>query len=307
MTLQQLEYTVALDTWRHFVTAAEKCFVTQPTLTMQLKKLEDEIGFLLFDRSRQPLEPTKQGVVVVEQTREILRQVRAMKEMVSAERESTAGTFRLGIIPTLAPYLLPLFLKEFASANPLTTLVIEELLTEEIIRRLHSDSLDLAILAGPLGDESLREVQLFTEPFLVFASDHPLLDSKKIDASTLPHTGMWLLNEGHCFRNQALSVCRVNKHGTRGIQYQSGSIEALKNIVMAQGGFTLVPALAAQDASDKPFVRPFSGKIPGREITLVVHKSFVKEQLLNQMHQTIVASVPADFRTSGKYVRVRWR
>jgi len=166
MTLQQLEYVIALDNYRHFVTAAQKCFVTQPTLTMQVKKLEDEIGIKIFNRSKKPLTPTKAGEQLIAKAREILRDVTELKDLVSNEKESMAGTFRLGIIPTLAPFLMPLFLPYFRKHYPEVKLIIRELQTLDIIKELKTDTLDIGLVVTPLDENSLKEIPIFYEPFV---------------------------------------------------------------------------------------------------------------------------------------------
>ena len=309
MTIQQLEYIVALDNRRHFVKAATDCFVTQPTLTMQVHKLEEEMGVKLFDRGKKPLEPTRAGEVIILKARQILREMREMKAFVQSETESLVGEFRVGIIPTLAPYLLPLFIKDFATSNPETLLRIQELQTEVILDKLKSDMLDIAILVTPLNDNYIREIPIFYEPFLLYTHPgHSLYNKKGIDIDLLDEHGLLLLNEGHCFREQALNICQAKKgRQFMGIDYQIGSIEALINMVDRGLGYTLVPELAIEQKEPSPRVCRFVLPEPVREVSIVVHNSFTKEKLIGELHRCILKNIPKSFSTKQKQYRVQWR
>lgn len=307
MTLQQLEYIVAIDTYRHFVTAAEKCFITQPTLTMQVKKLEEEIGQPIFDRGKHPIEPTPFGEQILRKARQILRESRELKELVSTERESIEGTFKIGIIPTIAPYLLHRFIGQFSVTNPKTYLVIEELKSEEIISRLQSDKLDIGILATPLDERSIREIPLYNEPFWFFGKpEHPAHKIKSLRPDALKTNELWLLNQGHCFRDQLLNICSALKKSKHPFEYESGSIESLKNMVRSLEGYTLIPELSISE-NDAEYIKPFSDPQPTREISLVVHNSFSKEALISKLHNSIIQSVPDHFTKNENYIRVKWR
>jgi len=310
MTIQQLLYVVALDNHRHFVKAAESCFVAQPTLTLQVKKLEEEIGLIIFDRTSQPLVPTPMGKRFIQKAREILRDIGDLKDMVNSEKGQMEGFYTLGIIPTLAPYLLPRFIKQFSDAHPGVKLEIKEMQSLEIVKALKGDLLDIGIMATPVDDNSIREILLFHEPFLVYACQgHPLLEKEEIDVADITDEGLWLLNEGHCFRNQVLNIC--NKTGkankTREFTFESGSIETIKNMVQHDMGYSLVPELSITNPFDKPLVRRFSEPQLTREISLVVHQSFTKEVLLDHLRQTIVASIPPGFKKNSSFVRVKWK
>ncbi len=310
MTLQQLEYIVALDTHRNFVRAADHCLVTQPTLTMQVHKLEEEIGFRLFDRTKKPLQPTSLGNHFIERSRRILREVNDLKAMVSDELESVEGEYRLGIIPTLAPYLLPLFLAGFTEKYPGIRLRIEEMQSEVIIDRLKSDRLDFAILATPLNEPFLREIPLFNEPFLVYLPEgHQLLDEERIQAESLSGKSLLLLEEGHCFRDQALNVCALKDEDDHlPFEYQSGSIETLMRLVDKNIGYTLVPELAVGEFYRKnPRIMRFTEPEPTREISLVCTSTFSREKLLELLRSSIQQSVPGSFKRASHYIRVKWR
>lgn len=309
MTLQQLEYIVALDSYRHFVTAAEHCFVTQPTLSMQVHKLEEEIGTIIFDRKKQPLEPTKAGTQILLKARQILREVNQLKALVSDEKESIEGVFRLGIIPTVAPYLIPLFVGEFVREHPNTTLSIEEMKSSDIIDGLKNDTLDIGILATPLSEKQLREIPLYYEPFLLYVSEkHPLYKKKSIQAKDVNQEGLWILNQGHCFRSQVLNICKPKTSSEKGgLKYESGSIETLKRLIDSDHGYTLVPELAIEHDRDKKSVRRFEEPQPVREISIVTHNSFAKEVLIEELRKSILKKLPNSFKKNTRFYTVKWR
>ncbi len=308
MTLQQLEYIIALDNYRHYVTAAEKCFVSQPNLTMQIKKLEEEIGIKIFERNKKPLRPTVKGQQILLKARQILREVNQLKEFVSTEKESLEGNFTIGIIPTLAPYLLPLFLKSFVKEHPNTHLNILELQTEEIIRRLHNGILDIGILVTPLVEKHIREVPLFQEPFLLFApKEHQLMQFQHITPELLDPKEVLLLDKGHCFREQILAICNEEHHHSNlGFNYESGSIEALKQLVKQGVSYTLVPELSVQPL-DEDYLKRFDVPQPTREVSIAVHNSFTKEALIEHLHTAILNTIPDSFKKIPQYRRVKWR
>ena len=310
MTLQQLEYIVALDTHRHFVNAAESCFITQPTLTLQIKKLETEMGTQIFDRSKHPIEPTKTGTTVIESARQILRGVNGLKDFVNTEKDDLGGTFRIGVIPTVAPYLMPRFLKNFTDANPKVNLIIREIESEQIIQDIKNDLLDIGILATPLEEGNLREMPLYNEPFLIYtAEQHPLYAKQEVKPADLPVKGLWLLNQGHCLRNQVLNICSQRQNAqNNNLSYESGSVETLKNLVKNHMGYTLVPELSVSDSlkTDKR-IRRFEAPQPTREISLVVHQSFNKEALLEHFRTAILSNIPEHFSKAKTYNRIKWR
>ncbi len=310
MTLQQLKYIVALDTHRHFVKAAESCFVSQPTLTLQVKKLEEEIGLSIFDRSSQPLVPTPMGEQIIGKARYILREAQSLKDMVNERRNELQGTFRLGIIPTLAPYLLPLFVKEFSDAHPLIHLEIRETQSEDLIESLKLGTLDLGILATPTSEPAIKEYPILYEPFLIYAHpDHPLLEMENIQATELEAQGLWLLNKGHCVRNQVLNICDKSELlcTPDRLSFQSGSIETLKNMIRNHSGYTLIPELAVNQNQDTPFVKRFLEPQPAREISLVTHMGFARDLLVNKLLTSISQSVPKSMRKNKRYVTVDWK
>jgi LysR family hydrogen peroxide-inducible transcriptional activator len=292
MTLQQLHYLVALDDHRHFVKAAEACFVTQPTLTMQLRKLEEDLDVELFDRRSQPVRPTEVGARVIAQARVLLREADQLQALVKELHTGISGTFRVGIIPTLAPYLLPLFLPRFATEHPDIRLVIDERKTSRILKSLRRGELDLGILVTPVDAGEFEEVALFQEAFLAYLPEgHALWRRKKLDLIDLQEQSMWVLGEGHCFREQALSLCdRPSSAGHENVLYESGSIETLKQLVRNGSGMTLVPELSVEPGD--PHVRRFVAPEPVRQVSLVVRRPFVRRKLLEELSRCIRKALP---------------
>lgn len=303
MTITQLQYIVAVDTYRHFGRAAKACFVSQPTLSMQIQKLEEELGEVLFDRSRSPILPTSLGVKIINQARTVLREHRKIKEIIEIQGQAVEGQFHLAIIPTVSPYLLPLFLKSFVQSYPKVEIIIEELTTEEIINRLENDQIDAALMATPLGNDHLIERSLYFEKFQVFSSpDHPISKDSKVDESELSGEGLWLLSEGHCLRDQVMRVCRLRKDPKRRVHFASGNLETLKNLVVANSGYTLLPELTCLRLTDqeKKWLKPFKGKAPAREISLVHSRSFLKEKILDALQGCIVLNLPKELESHKK-------
>ncbi len=309
MNLQQLTYLVALDTHRQFGLAAEKCHVTQPALSVQIQKLEEELGALLFDRTKKGAEPTALGIKVIAQARRVLREAQELRELVQVEKGEMVGELRLGIIPTLAPYLVPRFLVPFTAAYPLLRVRIEELRSEEIMQQLKDHRLDVGLLVTPLDDRLLRELPVFEEPFLAFvAASHPLAGRATVCPADLRQPGLWLMQQGHCFRQQVLNLCELTTDPATHFTYESGSIETLKELVRRQQGYTLVPELAVLDeAGRSPLVKRFAAPEPVREVSLVVAQGFVRLPLLTALRQIILDNVPARLHTGQAGAKVRWR
>ena len=308
MNLQQLSYLVALDTHRQFGLAAEKSYVSQPALSVQVQKLEEELGVLLFDRTQRKVEPTAIGAQVIAQARRVLREAQQLRELVQAAKGEVVGDLRLGVISTLAPYLVPRFLVGLTTAYPNLRVHIEELRSEEIMARLKDYRLDVGLLVTPLDDRLLHELPLLDEPFLLLASEsHPLAALDAVRPADLTSPGLWLMQEGHCFRNQVLNLCGLTT-STGAIAYESGSIETLKELVRHHHGYTLVPELAVLDEVDiNPLLKRFVAPTPVREVSLVVHHGFVRTTLLTALRELILASVPARLHAGKSGERVRWR
>ncbi len=309
MNIQQLEYIVALDTHRHFVAAAGSCHVTQPTLTMQVKKLEEEIDVQIFNRSKKPVEPTVPGQEIITRARQILRDIADLKNFAAGEQKSIEGEFRLGIIPTLAPYLIPRFLPQFISENPNTHLRIEEIESEKLLKAMHNNEIDVGLMVTPAREKQIREIPLFYEPFLFYAPyDHPFMHHTRIDGQLIDPAKVLILTEGHCFRNQTLKICGQKKQpNSFGFFYESGSIEALKAMVRKGIGYTLVPELSVEEATDLPFVRHFAEPEPVREVSLVVHQNFYRHLLIERLKSAILNNLPDHFSKTQNTVKINWR
>lgn len=284
LTLTQLAYVVAVDTHRHFGQAAAACNITQPTLSMQIAKLERALGVTLFDRSRTPVVATEVGRAIAVQARVALREAARVAEIGDSASGLIAGELRLGVIPTLSPYLLPSVLQEVARRHPLLELVIEERVTADLLDGVRRDTLDAGIVASPAGGGDLLETALFTEPFVAYVSaGHRLAGERRIRVADLSLDDLWLLSEGHCFRTQAVSLCgersvrraRSPLAGTictTGARFESGNLETLKRLVERGAGMTLLPALAAgelESGRQRRLLRPFAPPVPSRDVRLV--------------------------------------
>ncbi len=304
MTLVQLEYIVALDTYRSFGVAAEKCFVTQPTMSMQVQKLEDELGVRLFDRSKQPITPTEIGIEILEQARTILKESYKLKELISNQKSSVSGELRIGIIPTMAPYLMPKVISAFMDKYPDVQLVIWEYMTDQIIHELKNGLLDCGILSTPLEDKSLQEIPLFYESFVAYLSkSSPLINKKNLQASDINLDDLWLLNEGHCMRNQILNICKRKKsNDLKPFEYNTDSVETLKRMVEMNKGITLLPELSISDFSVKQLdkVRYFKSPEPTREISIVTHRNYLKRKLILTLEKEILDAIPKRMRNKKK-------
>ena len=311
MTLSQLDYIVAVDTYRHFATAAEACHITQPTLSMQIQKLEDELGVLVFDRSKQPVVPTETGQAILVQARDVLRMARRIPEIVSESKDNFRGDFRIGIIPTLAPYLLPYFIGEFMAKYPAVSIQIQEMVTEQVVERLRNGLIDVGLVVTPLSENGIAEIPLFQEPFVLYAAEsNPLLARTTVSPADLPADGLWLLTEGHCFRNQVMNLCGADRqaNGTSALRYETGSLETLIKLIDKQGGYTLLPYLATPDMDPqrRARLRSFTAPHPVREVSLVMHRSFLKRKLINTFRAEILAHLPAELGDPmGRVVEIK--
>jgi len=296
MNIQQLEYIVAVDDYRHFQKAAESCFITPATLSIMIKKLEEELQVVLFDRSKHPIVPTEIGQMVVRQGREILFSIRQMKENVKHAGEDISGEFRLGIIPTLAPYLLHLFLPELLKAHPGLVLQIKELPTDQLIDQLKKDQLDAGILALPEGILELKPTFLFNEKLWVFISEEDeRLQHKYILPSDIDINRLWLLEEEHCLRSQIMNLCSLKKQSSdsQPLKFDAGSIETLLQIVEMRRGITIIPELSTQNfsAERKQQIRFFQNPEPVREISLVMYRPALKASIAKAVVEVIKKTV----------------
>lgn len=291
MTITQLYYVLAVAENQNFTKAAEKCFVTQPTLSMQIQKLEDELDILIFDRSKKPIELTDVGKKIVNQAKNIVNESYRIKDIVDQQKGFIGGEFKLGIIPTVMPTLLPMFLKTFIKKYPKVKLIIEELTTDEIISRINEGHLDAAIAATPLLNENIKERVLYFEPFVAYIpKNHRLHDTTKINTSDLEIDDMLLLEDGHCFRDGVINLCKVLKdHTDHNFQLESGSIETLIKLSNEGLGMTLLPYLHTLDMSEKnkENLHHFTEPSPAREVSIIYHKSELKMQIIEALQDVI--------------------
>ncbi|MDD7884837.1 LysR substrate-binding domain-containing protein [Flavivirga sp. 57AJ16] len=291
MTITQLYYVLAVAENQNFTKAAEKCFVTQPTLSMQIQKLEDQLDVLIFDRSKKPIELTDVGKKIVKQAKNIVNESYRIQDIVDQQKGFIGGEFKLGIIPTVMPTLLPMFLKNFIKKHPKVKLKIEELTTEEIITRINDGHLDAAIAATPLEDENIKERVLYFEPFMGYIpKNHRLHSHKTIDVSDLDIDDMLLLEDGHCFRDGVINLCKAFKNQTDDqFQLESGSIETLIKLSNEGLGMTLLPYLHTLDINDKEKenLHHFTEPSPAREVSIIYHKSELKMQIIEALQDVI--------------------
>jgi LysR family hydrogen peroxide-inducible transcriptional activator len=307
MTLTQLEYIVALERLRHFGKAAEQCNIAQPSLSTQVQRLEDELKTPIFIRHHFPIMPTETGSLIIEEAKKVLCAVEKIKETIDNQKMTIEGFLRIGIIPTIAPYLLPYFLQNFLTTYPFVKLHIAELTTENILLKLRNGTLDIAIMATPLGMNDLEESFIYNEEFVAYVSKkEKLYDKKYIIASDIDVNSMWLLEEGHCLRSQVLNLCELQKNAAfeKNVEYECGSIETLKRFVELNGGITLLPELATIDMTPakKLLLRYFKPPAPVREISMVASKSFMKKRLLQILKNCVMASLPMEIQ-KNKSVR----
>lgn len=304
-TITQLEYIVAVDTLRHFGLAAKECFVTQPTLSMQIKKAEEDLGVIIFDRGKQPILPTDVGRELIIQARNILREVQALNQIVDDFKHVVSGNLRIGMLPTISPYLLPLFVGNFVRNNPKVNLEVQEQQSQTIIDALKNDTLDVGIIATPLHEPGIKELPLYYEEIKVYA--HPenrYYEKKEIEQADLSTQHLWTLSRGNCFRNQMINLCE-ERHPNVNLPFQleSDSLESLKRLVDKEGGFTLLPELAT-GATD--IVQSIKNPIPVREISLVYVRNFAKTRLLDILAQEIKKTIPMHMQNPERGKIIEW-
>jgi len=299
-TLTQMEYVLSLHRLGHFARAARECQVSQPTLSMQIQKLESDIGVVLFDRSKKPILLTDAGKQVVAQMQTVVFEAQKIGALIeSLEKEILHGELRLAVIPTVAPYVLPHMLSGLSKKYPQLRLMIREMQTDRIVEALENDQIDVGLLATPLGRSSIHEHSLYLEPFyLLCASESPLAQKKTVRLQDLDAEEVWLLEEGHCLRNQVLDICSYKKKNkTRSqFEFESGSLETLKKLVASYGGYTLLPGLALEASQAGVKVVEFSRPIPSREIGLVFQRTHYKINLIEALGETLVESLPNHIR-----------
>lgn len=309
-TLTQLEYIVAVSQFRHFGQAAKDRNVSQPSLSIQIQKVEEILGVALFDREAKPIRVTPKGEEFVRQAQNILREHQKLIDLARMENTEPSGPLRLAVIPTLSPYLIPLFLTNFSKHYPKIQTSILELQTEVIIQDLLNEKLDAAILATPLHENTIKEDPLFYEPFYLYHSpDHPLSHRKNIKISDLHKTPSWILSDGHCFRNQMLSFCsRSNEERVlANVQFQSGNFETIRNLVDRSESYTLFPRLFVDQlpkAVQKNQVKSFSNPCPTREVSLIYKRQVWKGDILKALKTSIIENLPPNLALNPKGLEV---
>ena len=300
MTLVQLEYLLAVYRYKSFSKAAEKSYVTQPTLSMQIQNLEQELGLILFDRSKKPIQATDQGLKIIEQAQKVLAEVNHVYDIKDSLNKEVGGEIRVGVIPTVSPYLLPLFASTFTKNYPKVKLKTEEMITEAIIQALLSDDIDIGIMATPLNESGVFEYPVYEEKMLVYAAPEcELAKHDLIKVNDLDGNDLWLLNEGHCFRSQILNVCSSYKvnHEDSNFTFESGSIDTLIRMVDMQGGFTIIPELLLPYLSNrqKKNVRSFEEPVPSRQISIVSRRKHLKQRQIEALKDEIIKGVGSHF------------
>ncbi|WP_298367151.1 LysR substrate-binding domain-containing protein [uncultured Lutibacter sp.] len=290
MTITQLKYVLAVAEYQNFTNASEHCFVTQPTLSMQIQKLEDELDTKIFNRNKKPIQLTEIGKKIVEQAKIIVDESIRINDIVEQQKGYIGGDFKLGIIPTIMPTLLPIFLKTFIKKYPKVNLKIEELTTEEIVKKLSEGHIDVAIAATPLENENIKEKVLYYEPFVGFVpNDHRLHDLKKIDIENLNIEDILLLEDGHCFKESVINICSAIGNKNQHFQLHSGSFDTLIKLSKEGLGMTLLPYLQTLDLNekDKKYLKEFQEPVPAREVSIIYHKSHLKIHLIDALKNVI--------------------
>lgn len=291
MTITQLKYVLAVAEHQNFTVASEHCFVTQPTLSMQIQKLEEELDIQIFNRSKKPIQLTEIGKKIVEQAKTIVDESNRITDIVDQQKGYIGGEFKLGIIPTIMPTLLPMFLKTFVKKYPKVHLIVEELTTEEIVKKLTEGHIDAAIAATPLENEAIKERVIYYEPFVGFIPEnHRLYKNKTINPSDLELDDILLLEDGHCFKASVLNLCNAFKQNSDShFHLESGSFGTLVKLSKENMGMTLLPYLHTMDLheNDKKYLREFTVPAPAREVSLIYHKSQLKMQLIESLKNVI--------------------
>lgn len=294
MNIQQFQYIIALAEQKHFEKAAEKCFISQSTLSTMISKLEDELGILIFDRKKKPVEITAEGIPIIEQLKKINKEIEHLMELSKEIKGEVKGNLTISVIPTIAPFLLPLFLTDFAAKFPNLDIEVREHTTSEILRQIKSRDLDIGIVSIPINDKDIRELKLYDEPFVFF--DSGLQNEQNVKAKDLDLSNLCVLEEGHCMRNQVLELCNFyDNHLSHKLnfKYKAGSIDSLLRFVKASNASTLLPYLSAREFSENEssHISEFADPVPYRTVGLVVHRHFVKHKILEMLQKEIMAKI----------------
>lgn len=301
MNIQQFQYILAVSELKHFEKAAKKCFISQSTLSTMIARFENEIGIKIFDRKTKPVSVTKEGEVLINQIRVVYKEIERLNHQVQELKGEMVGDLNIGIIPTVAPYLLPLFLTQFANQFPEISINVQEMTTPNIQLALKKRELDIGIVAIPLKDKELIEFHLYDEPFILF--DSLLNQNKNISIEDIDYSRLYLLEEGHCLRTQVEQICGLSKlkNNKNNIHFKVGSIDSLVRFTKLNKGITFLPYMAIEDlkVQERLHITYFSKNSPLRSIGLIVYKDFVKVKLLNSLNKLIKDSVDIPIFPNG--------
>lgn len=304
MTLTQIEYLIAVEKFGNFSEAAQNCFVTQPTLSMQIQKLEDELDVIIFRRDKHPIVPTEIGQKIIEQAKQVLKEKEKLHIILEVERGEFVGALKVAIIPTISSYLLPMFLSNFINKYPNVELIIDEVTTDEVISGLEKGYFDIGIIALRSKNESLKSESLYYEPFVAFLPpDHDLMKKSKVSQDDLNVSDFLLLKEGHCLRDQTLSICKSNENDwverSSKVVFESGNLETLIKLVEQKFGMTLLPYLALQYIKEKKRlsqIKEFTDPVPKREVGFIFANTFIKKHLLAALKKEILNVIPNELK-----------
>ena len=294
MTLQQMEYIVALDNYRHFVKAAEACGITQSTLSSMIQKLELELGVTIFDRKSHPIKPTDVGQEIIRQAKLLLFNATQIHELVNTRKEQATGEIRLGIASTISPYILPKLFKYLTQNHPGIRLIVEESRVQELTHKLERAELDIAIMASPVAGEELLEIPIYKEKFFAYVSDKEssLFDQEKLETMTMTSENVWVLRESYCPRSGALPFCQCNT--CRNAVYEAGSIDTLLKVVDENGGYSIIPELHIPLICEeqKRNIRPLINPEPARIVSFIIRQDFIRERMINILLEAIKTIIP---------------
>lgn len=294
MTIIQLEYLLAVANCGSFSQAAEHCFVTQPSLSMQVKSLEEELGVVLLDRSKKPVVPTEAGEVVLEQVRETLRSFNYIREAVHELKGETAGKLRLGVIPTIAPYLMHRFMPTFVKEYPKVELEISEMKTADIVEALKRDQLDAALVAGGTCGEGIQEHDLFNDRFWLYVSpENPLFERSNVRIEDIDLKDLVILSAGNCMRDQIIELCQAKRQMPSHFSFESGSLETLMRIVDCTQALTIIPEMAIDFIPEnrRDRVKQLAKGATSRKISVAVRRTYVKGSIVKALNETILKCV----------------
>jgi LysR family hydrogen peroxide-inducible transcriptional activator len=300
MNLQQLEYIIAVDQFKHFSKAAIHCNITQATLSMMIKKLEEELNVVLFDRKKSPIMTTEVGREIIEEAKKVLYHSQEMMDLAKAKDHVIQGTIRIGVIPTVANSLLPKILMPILNKYPLLQIEIAEITTQSIVKQLKDGVIDVGILSTPLKNEDLEEMILYYETLMVYGS---IEKSKKfLLPEELPHQTIWMLEEGHCMRNQVIQLCQITEGQSmpQNLKFEANSFETMLNMVDVMGGLTFIPELYYDMMSEdrKKKVAEFQSPIPVREISLVYYRPYARQRIIDRLGEEIKQLISSKLKSN---------